>query len=87
MTPIDRDDPLGILNLNRLSRLPTPAPDPDRAARVLDRCHRQLARQQRRLLQRKRLLRRVPEPAIIGALALIDVVAMMRNLLRWRDAY
>jgi len=85
MTPIDRDDPLGILNLNRLSRLPTPEPDPVRAARVLDRCHQQLARQQRGLLQRKRLLRRVPEPAVIGAFSLIYVVAIMRNLLRWRD--
>ena len=85
MRPIDRDDPL--LMLNRLSRLPTPAPDPARAAQVLDRCHRQLARRQRRLLQRQRLLRRVPEPAVIGAFALIYVVAIMRNLLRWRDVY
>ena len=82
MKPDDQDDPL--LMLNRLRRLPSPAPDPARAARVVDRCHRHLARQQRRRLQHRRLLPRIPEPAVVGGFALTYVVAVVHSVLRWR---
>ena len=82
MTPADRDDPL--LMLNRLSRLPSPAPDPARAARVIEQCHRRLARQRRRRLQRRRLQWRIPAPAVIGGFALAYVVAIVHSVLRWR---
>ena len=65
MKSLDRDD--ALLMLNRLSRLPSPAPDPVRAARVLERCHRQLARRQRRRLRWRGFSRRFLEPAVIGA--------------------
>ena len=81
MKPLDRDDPL--LMLNRLARLPSPAPDPVRAARVLERCHRHLARRQRRRLKWRGFSRRFLEPAVIGAFSVVYVAAV-RNVLRWR---
>ena len=82
MSPIDRDDPL--LMLNRLSRLPSPTPDPARAARVVERCHRHLARRQRRRLQRGRIARLISESAVIGGFALMYAIAIVHSLWRWR---
>jgi len=50
MTPVDRDDPI----LRRLSRLPMPAPDPDRSDRVVARGRMKLTRPQPRMASRRR---------------------------------
>jgi len=83
MSAIDRDDAI----LARLSHLPSPTPDPARAARVIEQCHRQLARRQRRRLHRVLRLPRIPEPTVVRGFALMHVVALVHRVLRWRGSY
>ena len=78
MTKHDQDDPL----VRILSRLPAAAPDAARAARTRHRCHA-AARRLERAAQRRRELRRALEPVVVGGFALIYLVAVAADLLRW----
>ena len=79
MSALDPGDPI----LRRLSRLPSPEPDPTRARRVVERCHAVAARRRSRSLARRRFTRRILEPALVGGFSLAYLVALVHDLLRW----
>ena len=79
MKPADQDDPLFRL----LSRLPSQAPDPARSERVIVRCHAAMRRRDRWEQQRRSFVRRIVEPAVVGAFALAYLVAVIRDVWHW----
>lgn len=78
MTVHEQDEPV----IRLLSRLPMAAPDGTRAERTRTRCHA-VARRHVRSAQRRRDVRRVLEPVIVGGFSLIYLTAVAIDVLRW----
>ena len=78
MTGRDDDDVM----VRVLARLPLATPDAARAERTRQRCHA-AARRLERAAHRRRELKRVLEPAIVGGFAAIYLAAVAADLLRW----
>ncbi len=70
--------------LHDLQRLPIFTLNEERAERVRTRCHVAMARRRRRIERSTRLsfMRRVLEPALIGGLSFVYLVAVILDALR-----
>ncbi len=69
-----------------LARLPAVAPDAARAERTRARCHQLGARRAQALArraERRNVIRRAFEPAVVGAFSLTYVIVLVHQLLRW----
>jgi hypothetical protein len=78
-------DPATDLLLRALQQLPHAEPDPNRTTLAKARCHAAIDRVRRRGLRasrRRRLVRRVAEPVLVGGLGLIYLLAVMRDAFR-----
>ena len=84
MTPfeptVDPND--GVFRM--LARLEAPEPSAMRARRVIDRCQHALTRRERWRQRRQEARRQFVETSVVGGLALVFVVGMILDLVRWQ---
>ena len=74
----DQDDAV----LRMLARLPMATPDLSRGERTRRRCH-VAAQRRERATERRRGVRRVLEPVIVGGFSVIYLAAVAADLLHW----
>ena len=73
-----------------LDRLMTLAPDPDRAARVRERCRSQLARSRRRAARTAEITgfaSRVLVPVVVGAVCVLYTAVLMATTIRLENVF
>lgn len=81
MTSFDQDDTV----MRLLARLEAPEPNAARAGLLRDRCQRALTRRERWCQRRRQVRHQLIEISLVGGLALVFVVGMIIDLVRWHE--